>query len=166
MSQHVPDDLLMAFVDGDVGEQLAVHIAEHLDACPSCLNRAAGMEPLHAAFAAVPDPPIPDDLVAAVLAEASQPERLPVVELGVGAGLLAAAGMAAVLLGNPIGAAAEFGVVIAALGDVARILTTGLAASSAALTAVIALALAGLFVTARIAAPVDVPGMAGDRRLS
>ena len=70
MSQHVPEDLLAAFVEGEMGEQLAIHIAEHIDACPRCATRAAGLEPLAAAFAAVEDPVTPEDLVSAVLAEA------------------------------------------------------------------------------------------------
>ena len=68
MSQHVPDDLLAAFVDGEVSEQLAVHIAEHLDDCPACSAQAVALEPLAAAFAAVEDPRVPADLVASILA--------------------------------------------------------------------------------------------------
>ncbi len=166
MSQHVPEDLLSAFVDGDVGEQLAIHIAEHIDGCPSCLNRAAGMEPLHAAFAAMPDPEVPSDLAAAVLAEASQPERLPVTELSVAAGLMASAALVAVMFGNPVGAAAELGVVLYALGDVARVVATGLAGSGAALTGITAVVIAGLFFTARVAVPVDGSGISQKRRLS
>ena len=41
MNQHVPDDLLIAFVDADVGEQVAVHIAEHLDGCPACATASS-----------------------------------------------------------------------------------------------------------------------------
>lgn len=165
MSEHVPEDLLAAFVEGEVGEQLAIHIAEHLDSCPSCLNRAAGLEPLHAAFAAMPDPEVPEDLVAAVLAEAAEPERLPVTELGVGAALLAAAGFVAAVFGNPVGMAVDFGVVLMALGDVLRVIAVGLESSATVLIAVTLLATMGLFVTARLAVPVDVAGLTGKRRL-
>lgn len=166
MSQHVPEDLLNAFIEGDVGEQLAIHIAEHLDSCPSCLNRAVALEPLSAAFAALPDPQVPDDLVAAVLAEAAQPERLPITELGIGFGLLASAGAVATLFGNPVAMATEFGVVLSALGNVARVVATGLASSGPALTLFTVAALTGLAVTARVAVPVDVPLLNGPRRLS
>ena len=44
-SQHVPEDLLQAFVEGEVGEQLAVHIAGHLDECPACAQFAIVTEP-------------------------------------------------------------------------------------------------------------------------
>lgn len=163
--QHVPDDLLAAFVDGDIGEHLAVHIAEHLDACPACLNRVTGLEPLSHAFAAAVDPEVPADLVAAVLAEADRPERVPVTELAVGAGLLVGAGLVAALAGNPIGLAVESGVVVAALADGARIVSAGLANSVPTLTFVAALALAGVFATARFVDPLD-PSTLTDGRLS
>src|SRR5688500_20047826 len=92
MSQHVPEDLLASFVEGEVGEQLAVHIAEHLDGCPACATRAAGLEPLAAAFAAVLDPVPPLGLAQAILARLDEPDRLPVLEIGIGAGLLGCAG--------------------------------------------------------------------------
>ena len=93
MSQHVPEDLLQDFVDGEVGEQLAVHIAEHIDACPSCATRAAGLEPLAAAFAAVRDPVPPPTLVASILARLDEPDRVPIPEIGIGVSLLLAAGL-------------------------------------------------------------------------
>lgn len=165
MSQHVPEDLLQAFVDGEVGEQLAIHIAEHLDVCPSCLNRASGLEPLSSAFAALPDPEVPDDLVAAVLAEASEPERVPTTEIGIGSGLLVAAVFVITAFGNPIEMAADLGVVLSALGDVGRVLATGLASSSAALSAASALAILGLLFTVRIAEPLALTGLSDKRRL-
>lgn len=85
---HVPDDLLAAFVGGDVEERVAVHIAEHIDRCPMCATRAATSEPLAAAFATVPDPVVPADLVASILEEAERPEPLPLVEVAIGLGLL------------------------------------------------------------------------------
>lgn len=163
--QHVPDDLLAAFVDGDIGEHLAVHIAEHLDACPACLNRATGLEPLATAFAAALDPEVPPDLVAAVLAEAGRPERLPVTELGVGAALLVGAGLVAAFAGNPVVLAVESGMVLEALANGARIVATGLAGSATTLTFVAALVVAGLFATARLADPLDSSPLT-DGRLS
>jgi anti-sigma factor RsiW len=91
MSQHVPEDLLAAFVDGDLDDVVAAHVAGHLDDCPACNARAIALDPLSSAFAAVDDPVIPAGLVAAVMAEARAPDRSARVELGVGFGLLGAA---------------------------------------------------------------------------
>ncbi len=162
--QHVPDDLLAAFVEGDVGEQLAVHIAGHLDDCPACSARAAGLEPLHAAFAALPDPPVPADLVPAVLEAAARPEPMPWVEAGVSAALLLAAGAVAALLGDPVGLAADFGVVLSALSDGARVAALGLASSGPVLVTATAVALIGVILTARLASPDAIAGMTGPRR--
>jgi anti-sigma factor RsiW len=107
MNQHVPEDLLSAFVDGDVGEQVAVHIAEHLDECPACATRAASHEPLHPAFASVRDPVPPPGLAAAVLKNASEPDRLPARELVFGATLLLAACGLLVVAEGPIRLVAE-----------------------------------------------------------
>ena len=81
MSEHVPTDLLEAFVEGHVPEQLACHIAEHLDSCPGCLNRVTALEPLSPVFASAKDPVLPEDLVTAILIEAESPAARPVVEL-------------------------------------------------------------------------------------
>lgn len=125
MSQHVPEDLLQAFVDGDVGEQLAIHIAEHVDACPSCATRAAGLEPLAAALAAVTDPVPPSDLVARVLATATreEPERLPSMEIAVGALLLAGAALLLVGLDQPLTLAADLAVAVETALALTRTLT-------------------------------------------
>jgi anti-sigma factor RsiW len=106
---HVPDELLASFVDGDMDESVAVHVAEHLDACPACATRAATMEPLAAAFAAVPDPIAPKGLADAALARLEQPERTPSVEVMVGSVLLAAAAFLTILGGHPARSAVEIG---------------------------------------------------------
>lgn len=97
MNGHVPEDILQAFVDGEVDEQVAIHVAMHLDDCPRCATRAAHLEPLATAFAATDDPTVPDDLLETVLAAALTPQpRFPLLEVGLGGALLAAA--AALLL--------------------------------------------------------------------
>lgn len=122
---HVPDDLLQAFVDCEVDEQLAVHVAEHLDDCPACATRAAVLEPLGAAFAAADDPFVPDDLVQSVLAELRSPApvvvaaRSPLLEIGVGSGLIVMAASLVLLFGQPIQAAIRVGLALDALGTVA-----------------------------------------------
>lgn len=97
---HVPDELLHAFVMGDVDEGLAIRVAEHIDSCPACGARAATAEPLAAAFAAVADPRPPAQFVEAVLraselpsaeftfAQAVDDGHGPSVEIGVGVALL------------------------------------------------------------------------------
>lgn len=152
MSQHVPEDLLSAFVDGDMGEQLAVHIAEHLDACPSCGARATGLEPLAAAFASVDDPIPPDDLAEAVLAIVAQPERAPRMEIALGAGMLLVAGGLVVTFGNPLGMAVEVGVLVHALGTLGRGLSSAFGSSSFLLSLSTLMAALGCYATMRMAA--------------
>jgi anti-sigma factor RsiW len=152
MSQHVPEDLLQAFVDGEVGEQLAVHIAEHLDGCPACATRAAGLEPLAAAFAAVLDPVPPLGLAQAILARLDEPDRLPVLEIGIGAGLLGCAGFLALGLESPLALAAQLGIVLNAFATLTRGLSTALGTFQFALVATTAATLAGGLVTLHYAA--------------
>lgn len=153
MSQHVPEDLLGSFVDGDVGEQLAVHIAEHLDECPACATRATGLEPLAAAFASVDDPLPPADLVQAVMQQVSEPERVPVLEIALGAAMLVSAALLTTTLGNPLGMAIELGVVLHAMASMARALAAGIAGSSLVMILTTAVTVAGCLVTLRLANP-------------
>ncbi|MEQ1501722.1 MAG: zf-HC2 domain-containing protein [Myxococcota bacterium] len=157
MSQHVPEDLLQAFVDGEVSEQIAVHVAEHLDACPACATRATGLEPLAAAFASVRDPAPPPALAAAILAKLDEPERLPVAEIGVGAGLLAVASLLAFGMASPLSLLAELGVLLNASEAVVRGVSTALWTSyvgsiHTALAATTVATLAGALLTLHYAA--------------
>lgn len=142
MSQHVPEELLNAFVLGDVDEALAVHIAEHLDACPACATRAAGLEPLAHVFAAVDDP-VPPDLVAAVLAEAGRPERRLAPEVPLGAALLAASVLLAALFGRPLAALETADLLMGLATSVARALGAGLGASPVLMAATVATVVLG-----------------------
>lgn len=100
MNAHPSEDMLAAFVEGDLGEHVAIQIAEHIDACPLCAARVVALEPLAGAFARMPDPEVPEDLVASILAAAEAPDELeapsstPEIAAGLGF-LLAAAGLAA-----------------------------------------------------------------------
>ncbi len=147
---HVPDDLLMAFVDGDVSEHVAVHLAEHLDACPSCATRAATLEPLHIALAHVPDPVAPD-LTAAVLAVVAEPEPAPRVEVTVGLGLLAAAGILAFYMGDPVGAAVQITIVGQALAQAAAEINAAVVSSTLAVLAITSTAALSGMATLRLA---------------
>ncbi|MFT4627622.1 MAG: putative anti-sigma-YlaC factor YlaD [Myxococcota bacterium] len=151
MNQHVPEDLLAAFVEADVSEQLAVHIAEHLDSCPACNARAANLEPLASAFAAVDDPALPSDLVASILAAAARPEPAPLLEVGLGASLLAIAAMLVLAFGNPLGMAADLGLVMHAAAGLGRGLAVGIGSSSPAVFLTLALGALGAAVVWRLA---------------
>jgi len=109
MSAHVPQDLLQAFVAGEVDEQVAVHVALHLDSCPQCASRAAHAEPLFQAFASVDDPPIPSLLIEDVMGavERDRRRRLPALEVGVGIALLLAAVVLVTLGSDPVGLIAD-----------------------------------------------------------
>ena len=73
--QHVPDALMLQFVEGDVDDSVAVAVALHLDACPACATRAAALEPLAAVFAASEDPRVPVGLVESIAVAVRSAER-------------------------------------------------------------------------------------------
>lgn len=131
MNEHVPNDLLDAFVDGDVSEQVAIHIAEHLDRCPGCATRAASLEPLHPAFASLDDPPVPPDLVASVLEAVNAEEPAPVVELAVGAVLLLSAALLAAATQHPVTVLADLSAVVRASQALLAGLSAGMGPSAA-----------------------------------
>lgn len=93
---HPSTTLLAQFMDGDVAEAVAVALADHIDVCPSCSARAAQVDPLHLAFAAVPDPAVPVDLLE-LQPDPAQTGRRWSPEPVVAAALLA--GAAAILMG-------------------------------------------------------------------
>jgi anti-sigma factor RsiW len=91
---HVHDDLLRRFVDGALDDEVAASVAIHLDACSRCATRAATLEPLALAFAAVDDPIVPADLPHNILAAIHAPP-VPLVEPTLGAELALALALAA-----------------------------------------------------------------------
>ncbi len=106
MSPEHPDDaLLTAFVLGDVSTELGVQIAHHLDGCPQCAARAAGLDPLTHAFAAVEDPELPEGLLATILERDARESGRSVHDLRqepwVAVALLAASALVFVALGQP-----------------------------------------------------------------
>jgi len=155
MSEHVPPDLLADFVDGDVGEHVAVHIAEHIDGCPRCATQAAALEPLAPAFASMDDPPVPTDLADAVLAaalrEEARSERPPVTELAVGGALLTSAGLLAAATQHPVTVLADVGAVFHAAEAVIRSVSAGLSPFTFAAATTTVLAGLGGIATMRLA---------------
>lgn len=126
MTGHVPEELLSDFVQGEVTEQVAIHVAEHLDACSHCATRAAVLEPLASAFAAIDDPILPvglvDRIVVAANGDALVQARAPVarapshrLEVGIGVALLCAAAAVAMVGGEPLRAALALGITLDAL---------------------------------------------------
>ena len=70
---HISDELLQVFTDGDIGTELGVQIALHLDDCPRCHARARELDPLTAHFASCDDPAVPDELIQTISATQHQP---------------------------------------------------------------------------------------------
>lgn len=147
MSDHIAPDMLAAFVAGELGDHAAALVARHLDECPSCTARVMAADSLTSALR-VPEPVVPDDLVARVLAAtAPRPAGLARGEMLFGLGLLAA-GLVAALLGSDLSAlGARLDVLGSALSTTSAqlraqpALLASLAASSTA-TAVAAVTLA------------------------
>jgi len=163
VSEHVPEDLLSAFVDGEMGEQLAIHIAEHLDSCPMCATRAVGMEPLGPAFASMGDPLVPDDLAGAILVAASAESPAPRVEIGIGVALLLSAVAVFVVLGEPVALTARAAIWIEALGSAGQAVLLGLPSPMVLLPITTVLGAASAMVFARLAWPDSALHLAGRR---
>lgn len=132
---HATPEHLLAFSQGVLSDDLAAEVAVHLDGCPRCAARVAAHDPLAAALEAVPDPPLPRDVVAAALVRADAPEPSPRTELTVGAALLAAAALLFLWLDDPIAWATRAGVVARALTSAAGAVAPGAAYAGAAATA-------------------------------
>ncbi len=154
MSQHVPEDLLQSFVEGEVGEELAVHIAEHLDRCPACATRAATLEPLAAALASVPDPVPPPDLAQSILAQVARPVHAAArAEVAVAALLLATAVLVAVGLGDPLSLVIRLGVIADVVASLGTKISAGVWSSALALTVSMVAAFSASVAAFRVALP-------------
>lgn len=140
MSQHVTEELLRRFTRGALEEEVAVAVAEHLDACPLCGTRAIALDPLADAFAAMDDPVCPPELIEEIVAAAQAPGlvELPKAELIASAGLLSLAAMLLFGLGEPVGLLAE----LAVLGGAAVTGLTHFIARAQALSPLLLVALA------------------------
>ena len=102
---HPDDRLLSAFALGDMDPEEAVALADHIDACPRCANRAVELDPMALLLAAAPAPSVPADLADAILAAAATdrvrpPPRLR-VEPFVAVALMAASALLMVGIGRP-----------------------------------------------------------------
>jgi hypothetical protein len=79
MSAHLDDDTLRRWVDGALHERWLEPVAIHLDACPSCADRLAALDPWMPILRAVPEPQPPNELIDRVVhdlrAKDAPPER-------------------------------------------------------------------------------------------
>ena len=148
MSTHPRDHELRAFALPTLGDDDAVAVALHLDDCPSCSHRAAQLDPLASAFAAVPALNAPPSLVPAVLTEVARPARWLTPELALGAAFLVAAVALVIATVDPLDGMVQLGVLLDVTEDVARDLGHALVTSGTAvigtLVAVVALGAATL----------------------
>jgi anti-sigma factor RsiW len=103
MSRHLPEDVLVRFVEGTLDEHQAVEAALHIDDCPFCAARAQEAEPLAAAFASMDDPPLPEGFEEAVLAAVERPHAARAVPQipWLGIALILSAGLLMVVGGEP-----------------------------------------------------------------
>lgn len=70
---HLDDDTLRRFVEGEMGDHLAEHVALHLDECPRCAGRLVALDPLAPLLARTPAISTPPGLVDTILVAASAP---------------------------------------------------------------------------------------------
>jgi anti-sigma factor RsiW len=119
VNNHPTEATLALFAACELGENLAIHVAEHLDHCPACSARVTAMDPLQNAFAASIDPPLPPGLTAAILREATstprRAARVSEVETMVGLAMLLLAALTTMMAVDPIGLTYDIGQTISAL---------------------------------------------------
>ncbi len=152
MNNHLPEDVLLRFVEGDLDEAEAVEVALHIDDCPLCAARAMEAEPLAAAFASIDDPPLPDGFEQAVLAAVDAPTTAPaglrIPWLGVA--LILSAVVLMVVGGEPTALLWKLAAVARAGGVALTVLLRHLPSPAAVLPLVAAAALACTLTTSRL----------------
>ncbi|MFH1469360.1 MAG: hypothetical protein ABIO70_33555 [Pseudomonadota bacterium] len=176
MTQHLSEETLRRFTEGHLDERRAAEAAEHIDACPQCAARAVALDPLAPAFAAMPDPELPEGFDAAVLAAVERAEAREagaVAEVGeaapasapaipqhpsfglflTGSGLIAAALVLMVVGGAPTALLWKLAALLRAVWVAAAFVLHCLPASSAPLALGAALALVGSLAALRLIDP-------------
>lgn len=105
MRAHLSDEILRRFTDGAIQGPVAIEVADHLDECTACANRAALLDPLTSAFASVDEPTPPaalQQVVERALAEASRAPTSPWPSV-LGLGFIFAAAILSVSSGEAVG---------------------------------------------------------------
>ncbi len=136
MTRHIPDDVLLRFVEGDLDDDEAVEAALHIDACPHCAARAVQAEPLAEVFAALPDPELPVGFEERVLAQLEHPEAAmaPMRVPWLGIGMIMSAALLMVAGGEPTVVLWKFAAVARGLGVAVNLFLNHLPSPSAVLT--------------------------------
>ena len=137
---HIERHLLEAFAAGEVGPDLAVEIAQHIDVCPACAGIAHSVDPCSVLFASCDDAAPPAELLESLLAA-----EVPLVsatgpvarEPWVAAGLLTAAALVSLLSVSPTDGLIQVWMLLKALG-VGAMALMGMASVSWPLAAVAA----------------------------
>jgi anti-sigma factor RsiW len=152
MNRHLPDDLILRFVEGDLDEHEAVEAALHIDDCAACAARAAQADPLAVALAAMPDPQLPAGFEDAVLDELAQPAApTPAFQLPwLGVGLILAAALLMVVGGEPTALLWKLAAVARGLGVAITVLLDLLPSPATVLTIAATIALGSSLTAVRL----------------
>ncbi len=152
MNRHLSDELLLRFVEGDLGDEDAVEAALHIDSCPHCAARAASAEPLATAFAAFPEPELPDGFEQGVLDIVARPESdlAPLRIPWLGVGLILSAALLMAVGGEPTALLWKLAAVVRGLGVAVSVVVNHLPSPAATLTIAATLALGCSLTTVRL----------------
>lgn len=91
-------DRFSAYLDGELPEDVAAAVRRHLEGCPRCRQEFASWQRLWELLAAGPEPEVPPDLSARILARLTPPRRRRWADLA-----LAASFLLGILLGGKLG---------------------------------------------------------------
>jgi anti-sigma factor RsiW len=152
MNRHLPEDLLLRFIEGDLDEHEAVEAALHIDDCPMCAARAAQADPLAAAMAALPDPPLPVGFERGVLDALALPEApTPAFQLPwLGVGLILSAALLMVVGGEPTALLWKLATVARGLGVATNVLLDLVPSPATVLTIAATIALGSSLTAVRL----------------
>jgi anti-sigma factor RsiW len=102
MKAHGEDELISAYLDGELGEEETQALREHISACPSCRAEHAGLRATKSLLARAPRRAMPPELMAQLEARLTRPSWkrmldriMPPLPVLVPAGAFAAAALVA-----------------------------------------------------------------------
>lgn len=152
MTRHLPEEVLLRFVEGILDEQEAVEAALHIDACPHCAARAAQADPLAEAFAALPDPVLPAGFEERVLELADRPVAAtsPMQMPWLGIAMILSAALLMVLGGEPTAVLWRVAAVVRGVGVAVNVLANHVPSPSLVLTLAATLALGSSLAAVRL----------------
>jgi len=104
MNRRPTDDDLRRFLHGELPEDEALKLAQVIDAQPLLARRLRQLDPLDHALELLPAPPLPADLIDAILhADAGRPPSVPRGAWVAGLSLLGLASALALIGSDPLG---------------------------------------------------------------